>query len=176
MKEQPGTYSDVVFSKESNKKLESITKAFGLKKDFNDEYHCTLTYSKKKVPYLKTSKGIKQDKTGNCKNKISKLVSVKDFGHFDTDEGKNLHVVLDCKWCKTQFDRAIKSGATTDYPDYTAHVTLMYNCDDFTYTDDIGKEFIGTTIEIIEERISPLNLNWVEEKIVDKEDKELISE
>ena len=167
-----GTYADIIFSKESNKKFDNIIKSFGLEKDFNDEYHCTLTYSKKPVPYLKTSKGTKQDKTGNCKESISKLVKIKDFGHFDTDEGKNLHVVLDCKWCETQFNRAIKSGATTDYPDYTAHITLMYNCEDFTYTEELGKEFIGETIEIIEERISPLNEDWVEEKTkLDKDEK-----
>lgn len=167
-----GTYSDIIFSSESNKKFDKIIKSFGLEKDFTDAYHCTLTYSKKKLPFLKTSKGEKQDKDGNCSSKISKLIKIKDFGHFDTDEGKNLHVVLECPWCEAQFNRAIKAGATTDYPNYTAHVTLMYDCGDFTYREELGKEFIGETIEIVEERISPLNENWVEDSKKDKDKEE----
>ena len=172
MGKSTGTYADIIFSKESNKKLNDIIKSFGLEKDFTDEYHCTLTYSKKKLPYLKTSKGDKQDKTGNVKSKLSKLIKIKDFGHFDTDQGKNLHVILECPWCEAQFNRAIKSGATTDYPEYTAHITLMYNCKDFTYSEEFGKKFIGDTLEIIEERISPLNEDWVEDKLKEKEDDE----
>ncbi len=163
-----GTYMDIIFSKESNNKFDEIIKAFGLEKDFTDAYHCTITYSKKKVPFLKTSKGKKQ-RNGKVKNKLSKLIKIKSFGHFETDEGKNLHVVLECPWCETQFNRAIKAGATTDYPEYTAHVTLMYNCEDFVVDDEIGAEFIGETIEIVEERISVLNENWVEEKTKDKD-------
>jgi hypothetical protein len=168
-----GTYADIIFSKESNKKLDSIIKSFGLKKDFTDAYHCTLTYSSKPVPFLKTSKGTKQV-DGKAEDTISKLIKIKGFGHFDTDEGKNLHVVLECPWCETQFQRAIKSGATTDYPNYTAHVTLMYNCKgfdlDFKKNKDLTKPFIGNTIEIIQERISPLNEDWVEDSLKDDKD------
>jgi len=168
MAETKGTYADIIFSKNSNKKLDNIIKEFGLEKDFTDAYHTTITYSKIPVPFLKTSKGTKQVK-GSAKNKLSKRVKIKSFGHFDTDEGKNLHVVLECKFCQEQFDKAIKQGATTDYPEYTAHITLMYNCKDFTVDDEIGAPYIGETLEIVEERISPLNLNWVEDKTKDKD-------
>jgi len=43
-----GTYYDIVFNSASNKKLDNIIKELGLTKDFNDAYHCTLTYSKKR--------------------------------------------------------------------------------------------------------------------------------
>ena len=33
--------------------------------------------------------------------------------------------------------------------------------------DELGKKFIGTTLEIIKERISPLNDDWVEESKTD---------
>lgn len=174
-----GTYADVIFSIASNKILDKIIKEFGLEKDFKDAYHCTLTYSKKKVPYLKTSKGTSQDRTGNAKDKITKIVKIKSFGHFDTDEGKNLHVVLDSDWCKAQFTRAIKAGATTDYPEYTPHITLMYNCGtEFKLDDKLVKKFIGTSLEMVEERISPLNLDWVEESKLDTDDgeKDLVSQ
>ena len=163
-----GTYMDVVFSKESNKKLDEIIKSFGLEKDFTDAYHTTIVYSKKEIPLLKTSKG-KSQRKGHAKNELSKLVKIKEFGHFDTDDGKNLHVVLDCKFCETQFDRATRAGATSDYDKYTAHITLMYDCGDFTVDDEISAEFIGETLEIVEELITPLNEDWVEESKKDKD-------
>ena len=57
-KKQEGTYYDCIFSHSTNKKIDSIIKDFGLEKDFNDAYHCTLTYSKVKRIKLKTSKEI----------------------------------------------------------------------------------------------------------------------
>jgi len=164
-----GTYSDVIFSKESNKKIDTFLKSIGLKKDFTDNYHCTLTYSKKELPRLKTSKGDKQIK-GEVKTKVSKLIGIRGLGHFSTDEGKNLHLVLDCKFCEQQSLRHTKAGATSDYPEYTAHVTLMYNCKDFSLDDlenDIETKidnFKKQKLEIIEERISKLNESWVEDK------------
>ena len=175
MKTPDGTYSDVIFSTSSNKKIDKLIKDLGLEKDFTDAYHCTLTYSKKYLPYLKTSKGVKQVK-GISKNELSKLIGIKGLGHFDTDEGKNLHMVLDCKFCETQFHRHIKAGATTDYPEYTAHTTLLYNCKDFDIdklTKDqqsIVNEFKKEKLEIVEERITPLNANWVEDKTKDSDD------
>lgn len=162
-----GTYMDIIFSKESNKKFDSILKDFGLEKDFNDKYHCTLIYSKKVVPFLKTSKGTKQEKN-KAGNKLTKLISIKGFGHFDTNDGKNLHVILECSWCEAQHKRAIKAGAITDYPEYVAHVTLMYNCKDFKIDDKKFLKYVGEKIEIIEERITPLNENWVDDSKKDK--------
>lgn len=168
-----GTYSDVIFSQNTNKKIDKLIKDLGLVKDFTDKYHCTITYSKKYLPYLKTSKGDKQVK-GEAISKISKLVTVKGLGHFDTDEGKNLHLVLNCKFCEQQFNRHQKAGATTDYPEYTAHTTLLYNCKDFSTDNLTSKQkeaiskFKDETLEIIEERITQLNENWVDEKTKDK--------
>jgi len=166
MKAPDGTYMDVVFGSSTNKLFDKIIKEFGLEKDFKDDYHCTIIYSKKYLPYLKTSKGDKQVEA-KANSKINKLVKIKDFGHFKTPEGKNLHIVLDCPYCKTEFARTIKAGATTDYPEYVAHVTLMYNCKDFDLdfkkNKDLTKKFIGQKVEIVEERISPLNTNWVED-------------
>ncbi len=169
-----GTYSDIIFSNNSNKKIDKILKYLNFKKDFNDNYHCTLIYSKKYLQYFKTSKGTKQV-NGEAKSKLSKLIKIKGFGHFDTPEGKNLHMILDCPWCKVQFDRAMKCGAKYDYDEYVPHVTLMYNCTSKNSRFDISKvdmkEFIGVTLEIVEERISILNENWVEDSKNKKENK-----
>jgi len=174
-----GTYYDIVFNSASNKKLDNIIKELGLTKDFNDAYHCTLTYSKKRKTTLKTSIGIVQTKGGdykdfNAKNELNILVKIKSFGHFDTNDGKNLHIVLDCSWCEKQHNRSIKAGCTFDYDTYTPHVTLMYDCGDFLLDDneDLWKKFIGEKLYIVEERISPLNDNWVEDSKKDDIDSE----
>ena len=177
---QEGTYYDCVFSHSTNKKIDSIIKDFGLEKDFNDAYHCTLTYSKVKRIKLKTSKGTPQKKGGrykdyNCYNKVNIIAKIKSFGHFPTEEGKNLHIVLDCDWCEKQHERSIKAGCTFDYDKYTPHVSLMYECGDFDIEDnkELCDKYIGETIYIVEERISPLNFNWVEDsKNKDPETKE----
>ena len=180
-KKQEGTYYDCIFSPASNKKIDSIIKAMGLTKDFNDAYHCTLTYSKVKRIHLKTSKGLKQHKGGaykdyNVENKVNILAKIKSFGHFETPEGRNLHLVLDCDWCEKQHQRSIKEGCTFDYDKYTPHVSLMYNCGDFKLdeNEDLWKPFIGETIHIVKERISPLNFDWVEDS--KKKDKESTEE
>ena len=83
--------------------------------------------------------------------KINKLVTIKDIAHFDTPEGKNLHLVLDCPWCEQQHRRSIKAGGTYDYDKYTPHVSIMYNCGKFiintgysTNNRNIRIRFIGT--------------------------------
>jgi len=160
---QTGTYVDVIFDKEGTKLLNSIIKSFGLTKDFTDAYHCTIAYSKKPIPDFNTSEGDSQDDSGNARSKISKTITIKGFGHFDTPEGKNLHVEWNSPYCKAEAQRALDEGGTTDYSEYKAHSTLMYNCKDFTYSKEIGKEFIGKEVQIIEERIQPLNEDWVED-------------
>ena len=156
-----GTYYDCTFSDLSNKKIDNILKELGLKKDFKDDYHCTLIYSKKYIPHFKTSKNDKQVH-GEVKSKVNYLVKIKDFGFFNTEDGKNLHIVLDCDVCKKQFDKAIKEGASYDYPEYVAHSTLMYNCKDFILPEKIAAKYIGTRLEVQEERISVLNENWLD--------------
>jgi hypothetical protein len=168
MEKTGGTYVGVEFSDSTIKLFNDILKEFGLTKDFDDKFHCTLVYSKKKLNWFKTSKG---DKT---KSEVNKLVKIKGFGHFDTEDGKNLHIILDCPYCEAEFARAKKAGATFDYDKYTAHVTLMYNCKDFTYSDQ-GKQFIGNKVLITNEYIEDLNLDWLDEK-VKKDDKPIVEE
>lgn len=169
-----GTYVDVIFDKKGNELLDSIIKSFGLTKDFKDEYHCTIAYSKKRIPTFKTSEGASQNENGEAKSKVNQTITIKGFGHFDTPEGKNLHVEWDSPYCKKEAQRALDEGGTTDYPEYKAHSTLMYNCKDFTLDHKICKDFIGKEINIIQERIQPLNENWVEDKKI-KEKKPMVA-
>ncbi len=166
-----GTYVDVLFDKEGTILLNKIIKDFGLTKDFTDAYHCTIAYSKKPIPKFQTSEGDTQDDSGNAKSSINKTATIKGFGHFNTPEGKNLHVEWDAPYCKAEAQRALDEGGTTDYPEYKAHSTLMYNCKDFTIPKDIAKKYIGKTVNITHERIQPLNENWVEDKKIEKTEK-----
>lgn len=150
-----GTYMAVKFCQESNNKLIEIIKSFGLEKDFNDEFHCTITYSKKELVGFKTC-------LGESTSKLKNFVKIKGFGHFDTDSGKNLHIILECPFCEIEFARAKAAGATFDYDKYTAHVTLMYNCKDFTYSNQ-GDKFIGNKLIINEEYVETLNENWIDD-------------
>ena len=54
----------------------------------------------------------------------------------------------------------------------------MYNCGNFDLdnTKHLWKKFIGETIHIVEERISPLNFNWVEDSKKDKDNSEKTKE
>ena len=161
MEKTKGTYVAVDFSDSTVTLFDDILKEFDLKKDFKDKYHCTLVYSKKKLNWFRTSKGDKD------KSAVNKLVTIKGFGHFDTEDGKNLHVILDCPYCEAEFQRAKKAGATFDYNKYTPHVTLMYNCKNFTYIDQ-GDKFIGKKVLIVNEYIEDLNLDWLEEKVIEE--------
>lgn len=153
LKGTKGTYVAVKFNELSNKLFNEILDAFGLTKDFDDDFHCTIAYSRKALPYFKTSKGDPD------RSNIIESAKIKDFGHFDTDKGKNLHIVLDSKYCLKEFNRSKNHGATYDHDKYTPHITLMCNCKEFTYNDELGKKFIGKPITIVEEYIEDLNLN-----------------
>jgi 2'-5' RNA ligase len=166
-------YVDVIFSHESNMLLNQIIKDLGLKKDFKDNFHCTIAYSKKDFNFK-----LPGEKLGNVKirdlkaiSTISETCTIKDFGNFKTDDGLNLHVVLDCKYCKSEFKRCIKAGAIYDYDKYVPHITLLYNCtlpgEDKAipkkYFKNTLNKYIGKKLTIVRERKQKLNKNWVEE-------------
>jgi len=159
-----GTYAAVKFSKESTRRINNFLKEFNLEKDFDDDYHCTLIYSRKLIPFYKTSKGVKQVKN-KASNSLSKLISVKGIGTFDTPEGKNLHLVLNCKFCELRFKEAMQKGAEYDYNQYVPHITLLY---DSQISDDKLKEMDKASkllkLEISEEYIEPLNENYLTDK------------
>jgi 2'-5' RNA ligase len=169
-------YVDVLFSSESNRLLNNIIKDLGLQKDFNDDFHCTIAYSTKefdfKLPNESQAKITKNNKEKNIVHvPIKETCTIKDFGNFKTPEGLNLHVVLECDFCKSEFNRTKKAGAVYDYPEYTAHVTLMYNCSLPGETKGIPKKYfknnlkkyIGKKLTLVKERKQKLNTNWVQD-------------
>jgi len=166
-------YVDVLFDSESNRLMNQIIKDLGLKKDFNDDFHCTISYSKKDFNFI-----LPGEKLDNIKIKDNKVhvdinenCTIKGFGNFKTNEGLNLHIELDCPFCKSEFKRCVKAGAVYDYPEYIPHITLMYNCSLPGEDKGIPKEYfkntlnkyIGKKIKIIKERKQKLNKNWVKE-------------
>ena len=169
-----GIYVDVKYTQEAENEINKIIKDLGLKKDFNDNFHITITYSKEFFNPIFPFSDLNKDFTKDS-NKYYLLLSeevyvtIKSFGHFDTPEGKNLHVVLDCDFCKKVHDKHIKAGAKYDFDKYIAHSTLLYNCKDFDVFEKSGvlkdslKKYIGKKLQLKSIDISPLNENWVED-------------
>jgi len=166
-------YIDVIFDSKSNRLLNQIIKNIGLIKDFNDEFHCTIAHSKKEFNFK-----LPGEELGKIEIKDEKIISninetciIKDFGNFETDNGLNLHVVLDCPFCKSEFKRSIKSGAIYDYNEYIPHITLMYNCSlpgedkgiPKKYFKNNLEKYIGKKLTIIQERKQKLNNNWIKD-------------
>lgn len=165
-------YIDITFDSESNRLLNQIIKDLGLVKDFTDAFHCTIAYSKRafifELPGEKTNSEKKDNKVSV---KINETCKIKDFGNFKTDDGLNLHIVLDCLFCNSEFKRTKKAGASYDYTEYIPHVTLMYNCTlpgetegiPLKYFSNTIKKYIGRKLNITKERKSELNKNWIED-------------
>jgi len=149
-------YVDIKFNKRSEDLLDKIIEDIGLKKDFKDEYHCTIAHSKKPFD-IDLRANIKE----NC--------TIKGFGNFNTDNGLNLHVELDCLFCQSEFKRCIKNGAFYDHPKYIPHITLLYNCEKNgtkLKVKDLKRKldkYIGLTLDIISESKSKLNKNWLKD-------------
>ena len=99
--------------------LHFFIKLNGIKNE-HDELHCTFLYS----DYIKNSNDLldySKDLT----------FTVKEFDLFDMQSNgkKCLVAKLDCKGAHELFHHAIDLGATYDFPEYTPHITLSYDCD-----------------------------------------------
>lgn len=163
----PGTYVAVDFQDESVNELNNIINQLGLKKDFDDNFHTTIAFSKKYFSFFPKSCGSKSRKR-KFVPRGQRIVKVIDIGHFNTDAGKNLHIVLKSKFCESEHIRAKNAGATYDHNKYIPHITIMYDCKDFDIhkfkkeSPDIFNNIIGTNLILKDEYIEKLNNNWVD--------------
>jgi 2'-5' RNA ligase len=125
-------YSALIVDKKTENKINSLLPQ---PKDFDDEYHVTICYSKKPV-------------------KISKeLIDKKDFPFegqgkvinwtiFESEKyGKSFVLILDCPCCKEKFNKFIKMGASFDYEKYIPHLTLYYDLPKNINPEDLFKKF-----------------------------------
>jgi len=110
-------YSAFIVSKETEKELEKT----GIK-DFEDEYHTTICYSKKPV---QIKKYLLEKRDFNIPPFSAKII---DWDIFESEKyGRCLVLKLDCKKCKEEFEKFQQKGASFDYDKYIPHLTLCYD-------------------------------------------------
>jgi hypothetical protein len=115
---------------------DKLNNLLGFKKDFNDKYHCTILYSKKEVSV--------DDALLDRDIDIPMFTGVvKDYTVFESKiYGKSFVLKLDCEECVNTHNRLMsKYNASFDYPEYVAHVTLMYDLPDNIDREELFNKF-----------------------------------
>lgn len=134
-----GTYSAVIPSRDSVSKLFSFMNSLDIDNlESGDEYHCTLIYSKNACP----------DITDEDFGLPFEAIPVK-FSKF----GKNDDVLVLELFCPDaiRLERIFreKYGATSDFPEYKAHITVAKDFHDATpkIVPEFNIEFTGMMVE-----------------------------
>jgi len=158
-------YVDAKFDSESENLLYQIVNSIGATKDFVDRFHCTIVYSRSPIPRPTLHDGTTPDDNMTATTEVfGEFATITGFGHFDTEDGKNLHVLVSSQFLLDEHNRFMDMGASFDYDEYTPHVTLMYDCGNFDVNsgNSILNRFIGRQLKISQESMSPLDENWVD--------------
>lgn len=144
-----GTYVGAKLNKESCKKIKELCKAIGVPSRVTSEkLHTTLIYSRKHVPEIELQPDL-----------YPMTAKTVGFHIFDTRDGKRA-LVLKLK-CKELIDRhkqiMSQYDTTYDFPDYIPHVTISYDCGDFSPDSYSGPL---PDITFTHEYIEDLVLDW----------------
>lgn len=139
-KHKNGTYSALYLSNKSAKQLYDWCKNNGIVTQSQDEYHCTLIYSRKSINELKefTNKKIKTK---------AKIYDWKRLGNALTLEIRNEKINI-------LHEKMINLGATHDFQSYIPHVTINSNycCDELPLkTPQFDLVFDKIVVEPLEE-------------------------
>lgn len=118
-KHKDGTYVAMEMTKHSQEMLDHFVEMnLGLQERLDPStYHITVIYSRTPVP---TAERLPKNWTATARAKGYEVFPTKD-------SGKCLVLRVDCPTATSLNDQLKKEGATSDYPDYKAHVTLAYN-------------------------------------------------
>lgn len=146
-----GTYVSALVDDETKKKLDNWVTANKIENAADpDQYHSTLIYSRKGIPDVKDY-NIKLPITGE----------ISEFKLFPTKTGpKCLVAIVDAKALDETHKNIRKIyGATHDFPDYHAHITLSYD-----YSGDIPGEVPSIPIKYDKIEIKPLDPDFVPPK------------
>jgi len=120
-KHKDGTYVSFEMKKESRELLDHFVEAnLGLNERVNpDSYHITIIYSRTPVPDAEQFAG-SVDAAGRGTG----------YEVFPTKTGEKCLVMRIVCPAAEGLNKVLKNmGATSDYPDYKAHVTLAYNAE-----------------------------------------------
>jgi hypothetical protein len=151
-----GTYAGVKFSDDTAEKLRKFAHDYGIPKPLKKEkLHTTLLYSRKYLPNYEAAGKYDQPM----------IAAFKGWDMFLTRPMKGeatraLVLKLDCVdlWNRWSF-LMNEHQATYDFLDYIPHVTLSYDIGEFDYQ---RLPVFDDTIEIVEEYMSKLDLDWAE--------------
>jgi 2'-5' RNA ligase len=117
-----GTYIQATVAKDSADKLFSFVKDNKISSNLSapDEYHTTITYSRKGIPEVES-----------YKFKTPITAKVKGWEIFPTQmegTGKCLVALIDSKQLTNYHNITMdKFGATYDFPQYKPHITISYS-------------------------------------------------
>lgn len=118
-----GTFAELLPDESTKSMLLELIDRLGLANPIDpDKIHTTLIYSRKPCPDIETMHGRETPYEG----RISKLTT------WPTQDGNRCLVALvECEDAEQLHHRLRETyGATHDYPDYTPHFTLSYDCGD----------------------------------------------
>jgi len=130
-------YCAVIVNSETELKINELLPK---PKDFNDEFHTTIVYSKKPVEIQKKILDLK-DLPYSCE------AVVKDWTIFESPNyGRSFVLVLNCPKCEKLFKEWIEKGASFDYDKYIPHLTLYYDLPKDIDPEDLFKKLKGLKI------------------------------
>jgi hypothetical protein len=144
-----GTYAELVLDDASREKLNALADRLGITNKIDPaEMHTTVIYSRKPCPGAMSLHGTATPYRG----------VVKGLKTWPTQKGTNCLVAEIDATAIDQLHQHMRDqyGATHDYPEFTPHVTLSYDCGDQELTLPPGEHTVGyTTLHV-----KPLEPKW----------------
>ena len=141
-------YSALIVDKNTEEKINSMLPK---PKDFNDEFHTTVCYSKKPMP-------IKKDFLEERDLPYRGTAKVIDWVIFESENyGRSFCLVLDCPLCVRKFNVFVLGGASFDYDKYVPHLTLYYDLPKNIKPEELFERFKGLEIKYSAIRFEEIN-------------------
>lgn len=160
--EQPkkGTYSAVKFDDQTINKIKAYVDENNIPNALDPEkYHTTVTYSRKFLPDLKPVDPIDPPWIGTPEQ----LEVWKSQPDENGETSNCLVLKYKCDQLTDRHNQIMDDhGATYDFPDYKAHITLSYDIGDMDHSQLPDVKDIGDIV-INKEYVDELNLNWSKE-------------
>lgn len=116
-----------------------------------DEIHITLIYSKKEFS---------RDEWGDSGLSINEMATPLQFAYFGQDKNC-LVMLLESQYLfKRNYEITKNYGAISDYPQYTPHITLSYDCPNF----QPNFSQFPSILELTAEHATALDDDWTNQK------------
>jgi len=148
-----GTYAEILLDDASRAKLTALMDRLGVRNKIDPaKMHTTMIYSRKPCPTAMELDGIE----------TTYPAWIKSLKTWPTQQGTNCLVAEIEAYTLDELHQHMreKYGATHDYPDFTPHVTLSYDCGDqqFEMPDDLTDD--DRTVSYTRLHVKPLDPKW----------------